>query len=47
MDEKSGRLLNAELQRLMTQDIWKLKQDKLKLFDNSYFLKAFENWVSY
>lgn len=47
MDVQDGMIITQDLQHLMDSLFFKVKQDKLKNFDLSYFIKAFENWVQY
>jgi len=47
MDVKGGVIITQDLQHLMNSLFFQVKQDKLKNFDLSYFIKAFENWVQY
>jgi len=47
LDPIKATILNCEIQRLMTFDVFKDKQHLLHNFDLSYFIDAFENWVSY
>lgn len=46
-DVNQGTLLNTEIQRLIMSAEWLDRQNKIANFDMSYFIEAFENWVTY